>query len=124
MLQKVREIALVKSDFLGMSASFLCIIHCLAAPVLISFGSVFNFYAHNHLWDYVFMAMAFIAVWTTAKNTQSQPIKWALWIAVFSFSISLMLHDWVDWMRWFSLGSSLVLVVLHFLNWKFHLKVR
>ncbi|MBS9524945.1 MerC domain-containing protein [Litoribacter ruber] len=122
MLQKVKEIALLKSDILGMSASFVCMIHCISAPVIISMGYFFNFYTHNHTFDFVFFLLALVAVWLTNKSTQSVLIKVALWATVCLFGTSLFLHDFIQWMQYVSLVCSAILVSIHYLNWKYQFK--
>ncbi len=105
-----------------MSASFACMIHCISAPIIISLGFFFNFYTHNHAFDFVFFLLALVAVWLTNKSTQSVLIKVTLWITVCVFGTSLFLHDYFYWMQFISLFSSAVLVLVHYINWRYQFK--
>lgn len=116
MLQIVRAISLVKSDLVGISASIACIIHCLAAPALVSLGYVFNItlLGHWHMLDYLFIAIAVIAVYLSARNTTSLILKFLFWFFVALFTGSILFHDMYDGLEILTLFSSLALILLHF----------
>jgi hypothetical protein len=133
MLQKLKGMKIPKPDFVGISASFLCMVHCLAYPLIISLGllvkgpesSPRHFgakYQHVHLgwyWlDYVFVTLAIWAVVNAAKNTHSDFIKIGLWLSVTVFSFAILLHHRVEWMFFVSLTASLSLLIFHILNLK------
>lgn len=133
MLQRIRRISFQSADIMGISASILCMIHCLAFPVLISVGFIFSpvdnhIHEHDHIhfdwhWiDFLFVALAIWAVYNAAKSTQSKSIKIALWVAVSIFSVGVLLHDVFYWMLYVSLIASIGLVIIHIINWKFHRK--
>lgn len=74
------------SDSIGATATVLCLIHCIATPLL--FIAQTNATHHNHsvpLWwksiDFIFVAISFFAVFWSVRNTQIQWIKTAFWIA-------------------------------------------
>jgi len=121
MLQVMKNISFIKSDIVGISASFACIVHCLAAPALVSLGYVFNFslVGQWHWLDYVFIVLAVIAVYFSSKNSASRILKILFWTFASLFSVSILLHEWVDGMEIITLGSSLVLIFLHFVRLKF-----
>lgn len=120
MLHKIKSFSLIKSDIIGISASFACIVHCLAAPTIISLGYVLNFsFLGQWEWlDYVFVIMALVAVYFSAKNTSSALLKILFWTFVFLFSGSILLHEWNEGMEIVTLGSSFILIILHLLHLK------
>lgn len=127
MLQTIRKLSSQSADMLGISASVLCMIHCLAFPVMISLGYLVNFsddhdhsHEHWHWMDYFFVILAVWAVYNAAKNTHSMRIKIALWIAVFIFSIAILLHELNLYMIVISIAASLILLIIHIINWKYH----
>jgi chromate transport protein ChrA len=131
MLQIIKKLSSQSADILGISASLLCMIHCLALPVMISLGYIFKFsddhdhvHEHWHWMDYFFVFLAIWAVYNAAKNTHSKRIKIALWIAVLFFSIAILLHDINPFMIVISIGASLALVIIHIINWKYHKKCK
>lgn len=116
MLQLMKFISLIKSDLIGISASIACIIHCLAAPALVSLGYVFNItiVGQWHLLDYFFIALAVAAVYLSARNTPSLILKSLFWVFVSIFSASILLHERIEGLEMITLASSLVLIFLHF----------
>jgi len=121
MLQILKNISFIKSDIIGISASFACIVHCLAAPALVSLGYVFNFslVGQWHWLDYIFVGLAVIAVYFSSKNSNSKILKILFWTFAALFSVSILLHEWIAGMEIITLGSSLVLIFLHFLRLRF-----
>lgn len=127
MLQVIKRLSAQSADVLGISASLLCMVHCLAFPLFISMGYLFQHgeeagYGHSHWVDYLFIGLALWAVFNSSKNTQSKGIKIGLWAAVSVFSIAVLLHELSSWMVFVSVMASMVLVIVHILNWKFHRK--
>jgi cell division protein FtsW (lipid II flippase) len=131
MLQNIKKLSNRSADMMGISASVLCMIHCLAFPVMISLGYMVKYsdthdhdhdheHFHWHWMDYFFIALAIWAVYNAAKNTHSKRIKIALWIAVIIFSIAILLHEWNPVMIAVSIAASLALIIIHIINWKYH----
>ena len=118
MLHILKSFSFIKSDIVGISASFACIVHCLAAPALVSLGYVFNFslVGQWHWLDYIFIGLAVVAVYFSTKNTRSTLLKIMFWVFAFLFSGSILLHELVPGLELVTLGSSLVLIFLHFLR--------
>ncbi len=113
-----------KSDFLGITSSILCLLHCLAFPVLLSVGYLFSFSisGHWHTLDYLFIVLGTVAAWASARKTPIPAIKLAFWITIFIFSLSILLHDLWAGMIYLSAGTSFLLIGLHTYHWKSHLK--
>lgn len=124
MLQLIKSISFVKSDVVGISASFACIIHCMATPVLVSLGFILNesFFGQWALFDYVFILMALVAVSMSAKSTSSSLLKVAFWLALAIFSTSIVMHDELIGAHYLSLGSSVFLIFLHLIHWRMTVK--
>ncbi|MEM7486063.1 MAG: MerC domain-containing protein [Bacteroidota bacterium] len=80
----------VKSDWIGMVVSGLCLVHCLATPFI--FLAYVNVGAHGEahpfwwgLLDIVFLIFSFFAVYWSARNTSKTWIKYAfglLWLVL------------------------------------------
>lgn len=135
MLHKLKNFPAQVSDAIGVSASFLCIVHCLALPVLMSFGIFVQIgsngprhfglkYQHAHFgWhrlDVLFVAIALWAVYVTVKNTHSLLIKIGLWCSLTVFSFATLLHDKFYGMYFVSFAASMMLIIFHILNWKYY----
>ena len=90
----MRLIAL-KPDALGAISSSLCVVHCLATPLLF----ISHLYTSTDLksipfwWkdlDFVFLTISFIAIYRATKTTSKNFMKYALWVGwIVLFSLIL-----------------------------------
>ena len=124
MLHRLKKLSTTKSDFLGISTSFLCLIHCLAFPVLMSAGYIFNYSLseHWHGLDYFFVLLGIVAVAISSKNSPIRSLKLAFWLTICVFSISILFHHSWHGMIYISTTASVILIVLHFVHYKLHVK--
>ena len=115
-----------KSDSLGALASALCLVHCLATPLIfVAQSCSLTCCSASPTWwqfiDYFFVVISFLAIFRSVKTTTSTWIKPALWI---SWSL-LVLCIVNEKMNWFYLNDNLVyvpallLVGLHLYNKKY-----
>ena len=76
-------------DFLGISASIICAVHCILPPVLISY-SAFNFlpFLENPLFELILLGSALLfalaSLWPSYKD---HSVKTPLVLAIFAFLI-------------------------------------
>ncbi|RNC90155.1 MAG: MerC domain-containing protein [Allomuricauda sp.] len=73
-----------KSDIIGASASALCLIHCVATPLLFvaQAGLVGDGESHPEWWgtlDFIFLFISLLAIWWSGKNTSKTWMRIALW---------------------------------------------
>jgi hypothetical protein len=77
-----------KSDVLGVLASGLCLIHCIATPfIFVAQTCSASCCSVAPTWwstiDYVFLGISFFAIYWSVQNTSKNWIKYALWIIIF-----------------------------------------
>ena len=89
------NLATTKTDQVGIIASALCMIHCLATPFLFiaKSCSATCCEATPSWWtslDYLFLLISFFAIYHSSKNTSSSWAKYALWISWSSLLILLI----------------------------------
>ena len=89
------NLAITKTDQVGIIASALCMIHCLATPFLFiaKSCSATCCEATPSWWtslDYLFLLISFFAIHHSSKNTSSSWAKYALWISWSSLLILLI----------------------------------
>ncbi|WP_226390677.1 MerC domain-containing protein [Penaeicola halotolerans] len=111
-----------KADFLGVSSASLCLLHCLAIPIILSSSSLFVSIDHDvwHLLDFIFIGIGLSAIWYASQNSSSQWMKIALWTVFSIFSLSLLTHELLRFSYYISLISSILLIILHIINWKYY----
>lgn len=108
------------SDVLGMGSAILCMIHCLAAPVLLSLGVNLHsegssFFLHES-WEILFLSLGFIAVWFSSKHSQTPLLKATLWITYgFLLCSIVFVHD-NPVFEYAIYASSLLLIIAHSFN--------
>src|SRR5690606_25238618 len=118
MLQRIKQLTMSKSDLLGISSSLLCLLHCLAFPVMLSAGYLFNYslQGHWHGTDYLFVVLGLVAVWASARKTSFLALKLAFWLAILVLSLLILFHGQWSGMIYISVSDSLLLFVLHIIH--------
>ena len=84
-----------KSDIIGVTASSLCFVHCVATPLLFVAQATTMAVETGHPWwwgtlDIVFLAISFFAVFWSARNTSKRWIKYALWFSWLLLSLIVL----------------------------------
>ncbi len=87
------RLTLQKPDSIGAIASSLCVVHCLATPLLfvVSSCSVDGCASAPAWWsniDYLFLIISFFSIYRSTQTTTSKGIKPLLW---FNWSVLVML---------------------------------
>lgn len=106
-----------KADYIGITGSVLCLIHCLITPVLVLTSTLLN---HDTLrvgflsLDYLFIGINIVAVWSASRHT-SQLIRLALWSFLVLFALGLWLED-IPGFDYVAYAASLGLVITHLAN--------
>ncbi len=77
---------LLNTDFLGATASTMCMMHCLATPFLFIAKSCTTAACIDapYWWywiDFIFLSISFFAVYKTTKTNNYPSINYALWIS-------------------------------------------
>ena len=108
----------LNADYLGMSGSFLCLLHCIA-PQLLMLGSVglgLSTFFESESWNLFFWATCFWAVWSAGKQSAFSQMKISLWLAFGIFSIGLGYELLSGSHHFISYIGSVSLIVAHTLN--------
>lgn len=86
-----------KSDNIGAIASALCLIHCIATPLLFIVQSCsLTCCSTSPVWwssiDYFFLIISFFSVYSSTQNTSKNWIKPTLWIS-FSCLLTVIINE-------------------------------
>jgi|SRR5690606_26217631 hypothetical protein len=103
------------ADLVGLVNTTICLVHCLALPVVVSLGGAF--FAHP-VASWLFVAMAFVAVYFATRRGAHRRVAGLLWGAALLFGAALLLEPMWHWMHDVSLVGSALLIVGHVLNWR------
>ena len=115
-----------KSDSIGAFASGLCLVHCVATPLIFVIQPL-SLHAEDAapIWwkslDYFFLFISFFAVYWSVKNTSKTWMQYSLWIS-FSLLTAAILNEKLEL---FHLGELVVynpaisLIGFHLYNRKY-----
>lgn len=111
------------ADWLGLSGSTLCLMHCLAAPVL--FGASVAGGWHVAWLDWLFGATALVAVLWVVRTTPLPLIRHLLLAGLCIFLLGFVV-DQMHLMRgdWFHVPGAALLLVGHLMNLRQVLRYR
>ena len=120
------DITAVKTDKIGIIASVLCMIHCLATPFLFlattyssSCSEISPFWWSSI--DFLFLMVSFFAIYKATQNTSKTWLQYAMW-ASWIFLLVILL---IEKLYIFSLFEyaiyypGVALVILHFYNLRY-----
>ena len=120
------NIVLKKPNTFGALASTLCMVHCMATPLLfIAHTCAAGGCADTPLWwrslDYLFLVVSFIAVYRSANTSSKPAIKIGLWVSWAWLCITLLNETFAllplpDGMIYV---PAIALVVLHLYHQKY-----
>ncbi|MBC7571231.1 MAG: MerC domain-containing protein [Spirosoma sp.] len=108
-----------KADYVGITGSILCLIHCIGTPFLLV-GSALT--PHKHLTigflslDYLFIGVNVIAVFLATRHYAQPVIKRALWGFLILFAGSLLLENVSGAFHYIGYLASAGLVLTHLTN--------
>lgn len=117
---------ILSSDKLGALTGSLCIIHCLATPLLFLVGSCVGS-CHDLIpfwwssFEFVFVGIAFLAIYQSTRVTTSaiiKPVFWVNWVAI-CFAIFNEKMHWVEIPEYFIFIPTSILIITHIYNLKF-----
>jgi hypothetical protein len=107
-----------KADYVGITGSVLCLIHCLITPVLLVTSTLLNdeLVRTSYLsLDYVFIAVNIVAVYTATRHAPAN-IRTSLWGFLTLFAVCIVLEDVSPVFEYAAYVASLGLVGSHLHN--------
>lgn len=122
-ISSTMKLFVYKPDFLGASASLMCLVHCLITPFLfvLEVGAT-SCCEHSPFWwhgiDYLFLVLSFVAVYQSTKRTSKHFMRVALWSFWGLFFVLMLNHD----LEWYIIPKqtlyvvAVVLAILHRYN--------
>jgi hypothetical protein len=112
-----------KADYMGITGSVLCIIHCLITPLLLISSTLLTDRTLRIGFlslDYVFIVINVIAVYFATRRGIQQFIKAGLWGFLGLFAGSLLLEEVHEVFEYLAFAASAGLIWMHVLNLRSH----
>jgi hypothetical protein len=120
------NIASLKTDYIGIIASLLCMIHCIITPFLFlaKTCSTSCCSLSPNWWraiDFMFLVISFFAIYQTSKNTTTTWVKYALWSSWASLFLLILNENLglIDVFAYAIYIPAILLIGLHFYNLKY-----
>jgi len=104
------------ADKLGIASAILCIIHCLAAPLLLTMGVSF---LHNPVIAFLFILIAYVSIYKTTKGKLFNDLSILLWIAFTGFVISIVFEASSEIFEYTMYIFSIIIILGHFYNMRY-----
>ena len=104
-----------KADFIGIISSTLCLMHCIATPLLIAFGAGF---ITNPFFKYLFLIISFLSIFKATENITSKKISLLLWISFWGFLFSTLFQEEYEWLHYSGYLFAILIIIGHILNIK------
>lgn len=112
------------ADYTGILAAFVCLLHCLAGPIVM--GATVGAHGHDHsadgpwylhrAWDFVFLGIGFLAVAYSARHTPRPWMKRLLWASFASLTAAILFETYGQVFRLLVYLFSVVLIGAHLYN--------
>ena len=120
------KVTLNNSDHLGVTTSALCIVHCLATPLLFFSQAQTPIFAEGvpvwwPLFNYLLIIISFFAVYRSAQNSSNVFIK-VLLFAVWAVLFGLIINEGLEFFaipEAYNYAAALTLGLLHVYNLKY-----
>lgn len=120
------NITTLKSDKIGIIASSLCIIHCIATPFIFLAKSCSSSCCESSpsWWsslDFIFLLVSFFAIYQSSKNSSILWIKYAMWSSL-AFLLAVLLNEKTHLLplpEYTIYFPAITIVILHIYNLKY-----
>lgn len=126
-----------KVDLIGMTSSFLCLLHCIAVPFVLGWYSLQDAHHHHHHasaashqhthfqasmllnWDYLFVIICLVAVWSASRKAHTTPVlKMMLWSFFALFSVGILMEAVHPVFQYMGYAASAGLIWAHWRNYR------
>lgn len=105
------------ADFVGIASSSICLVHCIATPILIVCTK--NCCDENPVLKYTFLIVAFISIFKTTENATKTKTALLLWVSFWGFLFSTLFQEEYNWLHYLAYFFSASIIVGHILNIKY-----
>ena len=113
-------------DSIGIIASTLCLIHCVATPfIFIAKACTATCCSDAPTWwimiDYLFLIISFLAIFFISKNLNIKWLKISFWLSWFVLLFTILNHsvNIIHLPKNFIYIPSFAIIILHFYNLQF-----
>ena len=107
------------ADKLGAISAFLCILHCVSVPTLLTLG--INF-LNNPIVAFIFITIAFFSIYKVTKGRLKKTNSLFMWVAFIGFVISIVLEEQAPFFEYAMFVCSISIILGHLYNMRYCLR--
>ena len=104
-----------KFDIIGILSSSICLIHCLATPLLMAIGAGFF---TNPWFEHLFVLISFLSIYKATQKSNHFKLSVFLWISFAGFAACIFFEEWHHDIHYVGYFFSLLIIIGHLLNIK------
>jgi hypothetical protein len=112
----IKGTKIIKSDIIGILNASICLVHCIATPILILIGAGF---LTQPFVKYIFLIISFGALFKTTNKSKNNKINVLLWFSFCGFLFSTLFEEQYLWLEIFTYLFSFLIILGHVLNIKY-----
>ena len=123
LISRIVKRLILSNDSIGILASSLCLVHCLATPLIFIAKACSSFCCSEApLWwqliDYAFLVVCFFAIYSVSSQLNKIWLKTAFWASWLALLLVLLNHSFgmMSLNTWLFHLPSFMLITLHFYN--------
>lgn len=107
------------ADYLGILSAFVCLLHCLAAPLLM--GAAVHMHEHSSVWlweewNYLFLGIGLLAVWWSTRHTHQKWMRSVMWLTFGLLATAVILETYSEELHFLIYAASGSLIFAHLVN--------
>ena len=103
------------ANLIGIVSSSICLVHCVATPLLIAFGAE---YIINPIFKYVFLILSFASIFKATENVTNTKNVILLWVSFWGFLFSTLFQEEYEWLHYSGYFFTILIIAGHILNIK------
>ena len=103
------------ANLIGIVSSSICLVHCVATPLLIAFGAE---YIINPIFKYVFLILSFASIFKATENVTNTKNAILLWVSFWGFLFSTLFQEEYEWLHYSGYLFAILIIIGHILNIK------
>jgi len=104
-----------KADIIGIISSSICLVHCIATPLLMAFGASF---LTIPFFKYLFLVISFVSIFKATEKITHTKIALLLRISFWGFLFSNLFQEEYHWLHFSGYFFATLIIIGHILNIK------
>jgi len=115
-LKMINSTKINKADIIGILSSSICLVHCIATPILIVCT---DSCCENPVLKCLFIVISFISIFKATEKITHTKIALLLWISFLGFLFSTLFQEEYNLLHYSGYFFAILIIIGHILNIKY-----